>query len=417
MKKLYKILGALALSMALVSMPLLAVGCEDEDDGPNNGGDEAATLKVGFSICYTGKAAGKGTPMGDGKLDAIKYINEELGGVSGYQIEVVWRDNNYDASKATTIANELVDAGCLMVTTNSSAMMMATMEVLNRAEVPGMAVFSAPQVTNPPQHVYAQMPDYGDDWAAFAEYYMENVWDGVGTPKMALMVLNNSTGQGAVDAANLLAEDLGIEIVAIEEHTASTVSEIAALTSIMSENPDVIYISSTPQPTSVIVQNAVDMGIYPGVEIGVCHAGYTSALVELAGADNCEGIYGVYPTVNWGDDVPGMAKMMEYCLEYHPEHEGNLDYMTSWAEALIVAEMLRLTVAAVGVDNLTPQAVEQYGVRGLDGYDVEGLHGPVSYTAGDHRLSKSVRIFQTTGGQLVAITGWVDAPKIDYDFS
>jgi len=405
-KKLLVIAGVVSLALIITMMPLLSAGC---------GGGAEKAVKVGFSICYTGVAAEKGRPMGNAKLDCIKYINEELGGVAGYQIEVIWRDNQYDAAKAATIINELINSECLLFTTNASKMMMASAETANRAEFPGFAVFSSPVLTNPPRHIYAQMPDYGDDWAAFAKYYLDNIWQGTGKPKMALHLLNNPTGSGARDAANALADEMGIDIVADEEHTATTISEIESLTRIKKQNPDILYISSTPQPTSIIVQNAVELGMYPGMTIACGHASFTSVLVELAGAD-AEDVYGVYPTVNWGDNVPAMAKMTEYCQEYHPDDYGNMDYITCWAEGLIVAEILRLAIENVGVDNLTPQAVEEYGFKKLNNFDVGGLHGPVTYTPGDNRLSKSVRIFQVQDGELVPITGWVEAPLIPYTF-
>ena len=401
-----KAIGLICGVLIMAAAPLLSGGCA-------GGGGK---VKVGFSICYTGVAAEKGRPMGNGKLDCMKYINEELGGVAGHEIEVIWRDNEYDAAKAATIINELMDKGCLLFTTNSSKMMGASKEMANRAEFPGFAVFSSPTLTNPPQHIYAQMPDYGDDWAAFARYYLDNIWEGSGVPRMALHLLNNTTGSGARDAAEALAGDLGIELVASEEHTATTVSEIESLTRIRALNPDVLFISSTPQPTSIIMKDAVDLGMYPGMTVGCAHASFTSELVELAGADTVEGVYGVYPTVNWGDDVPAMAKMTEYCQELHPEDYGNMDYITSWAEALIVAEIVRLAIENVGVDGLTPQAVEEYGFKKLDNFDVGGLHGPVSYTPGDNRLSKSVRVFQVQDGELAPISGWTEAPLIPYDF-
>ena len=404
-KKSLKVAIIVCLALVIAAIPLLGSACA-------GGGSK---VKVGFSICYTGVAAEKGRPMGNAKLDAMKYINEELGGVAGYEIEVIWRDNEYDAAKAATIINELINSECLLFTTNASKMMMASAETANRAEFPGFAVFSSPVLTNPPRHIYAQMPDYGDDWAAFAKYYLDNIWKGEGKPKMALHLLNNPTGSGARDAANALADELGIDIVADEEHTATTISEIESLTRIKAESPDILYISSTPQPTSIIVKNAVELGMYPGMTIACGHASFTSVLVELAGTD-AEDVYGVYPTVNWGDNVSAMAKMTEYCQKYHPDDYGNMDYITSWAESLIVAEILRLAIENVGVDNLTPQAVEEYGFKKLKNFDVGGLHGPVSYTPGDNRLSKSVRIFQIQNGELVPITGWVEAPLIPYTF-
>jgi len=410
-KRLLVVAGLVCLTLILAMLPAVSA-C-----GPG----EEKTLKVGMTTPSTGKAAEKGGPMGHANLDAIKYVNEELGGVAGYQIEVVWLDNAYDASKVVTNVKKFMDDGCVMYTTASSAMMSASMEIANRAEFPGMASFNAPILHRPPEHIYGQMPDYGDDWAAFANYYMKNIWKGTGKPKMALHLLNNTTGYGARDAAKAAADRLGIEIISTDEHKADTMSEMDSLTRIKASNPDVLYISSTPAPTAVIIKNAVDLGLYPGVTVGLGHAGITKALVDIAGADIVEGVYGVFPTVNWGDDVPGMAKMTEYVRKLHPKDEGNMDYITSWAQSLIVAEILRVAVENAGYDVLAKgdveswRALETQGIQKLKGYDVGGLHGPVSYTPGDNRLSKSVRLFQIQNGVINPITDWIEAPVVKYE--
>lgn len=410
-KKWVVMAGLLCLALMLAVLPLLGSACA---------GPEEKTIKVGITTPSTGPAAEKGSPMGHANLDAIKYVNEELGGIDGHLIEVVWLDNAYDASKVVTNVKRFMDEGCVLYATASSKMMSASMEIANRAGFPGIVSFNAPVLHRPPQHIYGQMPDYGDDWSAFAKYYMENIWTGPGEPKMAMHLLNNTTGYGALDAAKAAADALGIEILPPEEHTTDTISEIGSLTRIKGQNPDVIYISSTPAPTAVIIKNAVELGLYPGVTIGLGHAGITKALVDIAGADIVEGVYGVFPTVNWGDNVPGMAKMTEYCQNLHPNDYGNMDYITSWAQSLIIAEILRVTVENAGYDVLAKggeeawQAIETQGIQKLN-YDVGGLHGPVIYSAGDNRLAKSVRVFQIQGGNIVPVTDWIDAPVVKYE--
>ena len=409
-KTLWKVAGLLGLALMIVALPVLTA-CNGGDSAPA----EEMTLKVRYSIPYTGPAAEKGRPMGNGQMDAIEYINSELGGVNGYQIEVIRMDNQYDTGQAISIVNKFIDEGALLFTTASSKMMSVSMEIANEAGLAGFSVFSAPALIHPPRHIYAQTPDYGDDWAAFAEYYMANVWEGTGKPKMALHLLNNPTGYGARDAASALAESMGIDIVAIEEHATDTGSEIESLTRIKDLDIDVLYISSTPAPTSTVIKDAVQLGMYPGITIACGHAGMTSKLVELAGADVVEGVYGVFPTVSWGDDVPGMAKMTEYMTRNHPDDAGNGDYITSWAESLIVAEILRLALEEVAIEDLTPQLVEEYGFKRLNNFSPGGLHGPVTYTQGDNRLSKSVRVFQVQSGTIKPVSDWIEAPLIKYE--
>ncbi|MBA7651586.1 hypothetical protein ES703_59405 [subsurface metagenome] len=194
-----------------------------------------------------------------------------------------------------------------------------------------------------------------------------------------------------------------------------------SLTRIKALSPDVLYISSTPAPTAIIIKNAVDLGMYPDIVIGCGHASFTKALVDIAGADIVEGVYGVFPTANWGDDVPGMAKVIEYCQRLHPKDAENLDYITSWAQSLVMAEILRVALENVGYDVLAKgdveswRAVETQGIQKLKDFDVGGLHGPVSYTPADNRLAKSVRVFQVRNGVITPISDWVEAPVVKYE--
>lgn len=412
-KRLPMLVVILCLALIVAMLPLVGACAPKAKPGQ--------VLKVGMMTPSTGVAAEKGSVMGHANLDAMEYINKELGGAGGYPIEVVWVDSGYDAARVATTTKRFMDEGCLLFTTASSTEITWAMEIANRAGFPGLAAFTAPGIYRPPKHIYGQMPDYGDDWTVFANYYMKNIWKGPGKPKMALHLLNNPTGYGARDGAKAMADKLGIEIIATEEHTATTISETESLTRVRAKKPDVLYISSTPKPTAVIIKNARELGMYPGMTIGLGHASITKALVDIAGADVVEGVYGIFPTVSWGDNVPGMAKMTEYCQKLHPKDYQNMDYITSWAQSLVVAEILKLAVKGAGYEVLAKggaeawKAIETYGIQKLRNYDVAGLHGPASYTPGDNRLSKSVRVFQIRKGVITPITGWTEAPVIKYE--
>ena len=412
-KKMVIISIVMCLILLITALPILG-GCGGESK-------EGKTLKVGIMTPYTGKAAEKGIPLRDANLDCIDYINNELGGVNGYKIEPVSLDSQYDAAIAVNDINMFMDQGCVFFTTSSSTEMGYVQEIANRAGFPGLVAYSSPSNYHPPLHIYGQTPDYGDDWIAFTNYYLKNIWKGTGKPKMALMVLNNPTGAGASNAAKAMADTLGVEIIATEEHAATTISETEALTRIKALNPDVIYISSTPKPTGIIINNAKELGIYPNVTIGVCHAAMVKSLVDLAGQDVVEGIYGLFPTVMWGENVDAMAKMTEYVNKFHPADAGNTDYIAAWAQSLIIAEILKNALNKVGYDVLSKgdaaawDAVEKNGFQKLSNYNVGGLQGAVSYSTGDNRLTKFNRVYRITNGVISNPSPWVEAPLVKYE--
>jgi branched-chain amino acid transport system substrate-binding protein len=379
----------------------------------SSGSSEGKVLKIGMILPYTGAAAEKGKPGGDAVKDAIEYVNKELNGANGYQIQISWRDSQYTADNVSTIVKDFMNEGDLLFTTMSSFEMTAAQTIANRAGFPGLVSFAAP--SNLTEHIYAHSPDYGDDWVAFVNYYLKNIWKGSGKPKMALHLLNNTTGSSVKDIAVARAASMGIDIVATEEHKADSISEMESLTRIKSKNPDVIYIGSTPKPTSVILKNAKDLGMLTSsMAVGMGHAAVGKSLVDLAGADVVEGTYGVFTTVTWDDNLPGIAKAAEYCKRNNPSDYGTAEYLANWSTSLVVAEILRNAVKNLGYDKLAKgdaeawKAVEEQGIKKLNGYKVEGIQGPVSYT-GTNKLGTAVKIYVTRGGKMVAMSDWIEA--------
>jgi branched-chain amino acid transport system substrate-binding protein len=373
-------------------------------------------LKIGMILPATGAAAEKGRVGGDAVKDAMEYVNKELNGAEGYQVQISWRDSHYDAATVATIVKDFMNEGDLLFTTMSSTEMTAAMAIANRAGFPGMVTFAAPSNVNPPEHIYAHMPDYGDDWVSFVNYYLKNIWKGPGKPKMALELLSNTTGLSVKDVANAKAAAMGIDIVAMEEHVADTISEMESLTRIKSKNPDVIFIASTPKPTSVLLKNAKDIGLLnPNITIGLGHAALAKSLIDLAGADVVEGIYGTFPTVTWDDTAAGVAKATEYVKKNNPGDYGNMDYLACWSTSLVAAEVLRNAVKEVGYDSLVKgdaaawKAIEEKGIRKINGYKVDGIQGPVAYTQGNNNLGTAVKIYRITGGTMKALTDWIQA--------
>ena len=413
-----KVAGAIGLVAAAGgSLPLVASCSSKKGQGQK--------LKVGLMTPATGPIPEKGQPGRDGLLDCFNYINTERGGVNGYQIEPVYRDSQYSASVVPGIVNEFMDLGCLMFMTHSSTEMNYAKAIANPDGFPGLATYTSQTNYHPPAHIYGQGPDYGDDWIAFAKYYMSNIWKGTGKPKMALHLLNNPTGKGAEYGANAMADSLGITLLPTEEHAATITSAIESLTRLKAQNPDVMFISSTPQPTSIILKDARSLGMTPNLTVGCAAASFTKALIDLAGANVAEGVYGAWPTVAWGENVPGMAKIIEYAAKYNPKDTGTAEYVATWAAALVIAEILRLTTSAVDYDVLSKgdatawNAVETKGIQKLKNYSVDGLQGAVSYAGGgDNRLNKLVRLYKITSGNITLVKDWVDSPYIKYeDFS
>jgi len=403
------------LALVLAVAPVLS-GC----GGPKVASTEKV-LRIGMMTPSTGPVPEKGVPGQHGIQDAMKYINEELGGAGGYAIQVDWRDSEYNMAKVGTIVQDYINIGDILFTTHSSSEMKAAQAIANQNGFPGIATFISTMNLHPAAHIYGPTPDYGDDWIALAEYYMANVWKGTGKPKMALHLLTGTVGVGTLDGANLKAAELGIDLVATENHAIDTKSEIDSLTRIKAKDPDVLIISGTPAPTAVILNNAEQLGMLDGNMTVMCaSASFTKALIDLA-PTSTEGVYGVFHTVSWEDNVPGITKATEYVKKYHPDDYGNMDYLSTWATCLMIREILETAVKNAGYDVLAKggpdawKAVEEQGIQKIKGYKFEGLQGgSATYTPGDNRLDNYLRMYQVKNGKIVALGDWEAAPLQTY---
>ena len=134
-RDLIKVAGALGLVAAAGGSILPLAGCGKK-------AESVKTLKIGMMTPRTGPVADKGAPGHDGLVDCVEYINTELGGVNGYQIDAVYRDSAYDAPTVVSIVNDFMNQGCILFTAHSSTEMSYAKDAANRAEFPGLAGFS-----------------------------------------------------------------------------------------------------------------------------------------------------------------------------------------------------------------------------------------------------------------------------------
>ena len=249
--KLLLVMGIVSLAIILAALPVMTA-C-----GP--GAETGEPLRVGASIAYTGPAAAKAVPMAHGYFDCVKYINEEKGGVDGHPIDFVWYDDGYEAGKIVSVAKRLIDENVLFIMTLSSHESETMMAITNRAGWVVNPSYSSVRGIHPPTKIYATQPGYEDGWTALAQYYLEEIWKGPGKPKMAMHLLDNPTGMGPRFASMAQAEAMGIEIVADEEHSTKSMSEIESLTRIKALNADVLVIASTVGATATILKGVREL--------------------------------------------------------------------------------------------------------------------------------------------------------------
>jgi len=241
-------------------------GCKKEEpaaqktDAPR--AIESAAVRIGSASPLTGPQAHIGIDIRNGVQLAIEDANAagvEIGGRK-VKLELVAEDDEANPTKATTVAQKLVDSKVVAVVGhfNSGASIPAS-KIYSDAGVPQIS----PSSTNPKYtqqgfkttfRVVAHDDQQGPTLGRFATATLKAT---------AIAVIDDSTayGQGLADAFERTAKEAGAKIVAREHTTDKDTDFKSILTKIKGRNPDLIMFGGIDPQAGPMVKQMSELGI------------------------------------------------------------------------------------------------------------------------------------------------------------
>ena len=223
---------------------------------------EAVVVRIGSASPLTGPQAHIGIDIRNGVQLAIEDANAagtEIGGKK-VRFELVAEDDEANPTKATTVAQKLVDAKVVAVIGhfNSGASIPAS-KIYSDAGIPQIS----PSSTNPKYtqqgfkttfRVVAHDDQQGPTIGHFA----------IGNLKAkSVAVVDDSTayGQGLADAFEKTAKEGGVKVLAREHTTDKDTDFKAILTKIKGRNPDLIMFGGIDPQAGPMVKQMSELGI------------------------------------------------------------------------------------------------------------------------------------------------------------
>jgi len=274
----------IALSVLLVTA--LFIGCT----GPGAGSDDE--IRIGVNYELSGGVATYGQSSVDGIELAIKQVNE-AGGIDGKKITLIKYDNKSEPQEATTLANKLIEQDKVVAILGpaTSGSFMSQIPVAEKAKVPvasGSATADEVTVDESGVKEYAFRICFNDSYqgTGMANYALNNL-----SKKKAVIIMDNSSdyGKGLAENFEKTFTEGGGTIVAKESFVKGDTDFNAILTSIKSEDFDVIFLPGYYEEAGLIIKQARDLGI----DVPILGAdGFDSPdLVKLAGEEALNDIY------------------------------------------------------------------------------------------------------------------------------
>ena len=353
---------------------------------------ESDEIIIGALGPLTGNVAIYGIATTNGIKQAIDEINEN-GGILGKQVNLIIEDEKGDTQEAMNAYNKLIEAGAQVIIGDvTSGPSVAVAELANRDNVLMITPTGTQlDITEGKPSVFRAAFTDPFQGETLAKYAAENL--GAST----VAILSNSSSdysQGVKEAFVTEAQNLGLEIVSDESYGAADKDFRVQLTTISSQNPDVILIPDYYETIALIAPQAREVGIES----------------TFIGPDGWDGIVSQL-TTGLGDDalvgealesVEGSKFTNHYSLD--DESENIQSFITNYNE--LYGEN-PASFAALGYDSayMVKQAIEEAGsldsqamIDAMKAINYEGITGSIQFDENNNPV-KAVSIIEVTNGE------------------
>ncbi len=276
------------ISLALIAAMALT-GCSTGGTEGSSGsgaadestGSDSDMINIGVALPTTGTNAKDGESCYNGAKAAVEEINE-AGGINGKKVNLVYEDDQSDASQAAAIANKFVENDDILavISSYSSSPALAAVPIYDKA---GLAML-CPSGTSP---ALSGVSKYFFRVCASDAYLGSScgTWSGdLGWKKVAVLYESDDWGEGLKTEYEKAAEAAGIEIVMEEKYTAGQTTDFnSILTKVKNADVDGVFLGSLYNEAALIVKQAKTLGV--DVPFMGTDGLYSPAYIELAGAN------------------------------------------------------------------------------------------------------------------------------------
>jgi branched-chain amino acid transport system substrate-binding protein len=251
------------LVLALLGAGVLAACGKKEESAPAATREgEVSVVRIGAASPLTGPQAHIGIDIKNGTQLAVDDVNASGLTIGGKKIklELLAEDDEANPTKATTVAQKLVDAKVVAVVGhfNSGASIPAS-KIYSDA---GVAQIS-PGSTNPKytqqgfKTTYRVVANDDQQGPVCAQYAVGKL----GAKNIAVIDDSTAYGQGLANAFEAKATALGASIVAHEHTTDKDTDFTAILTAIKSKNPDLVFFGGIDTQAGPMAKQMAGLGI------------------------------------------------------------------------------------------------------------------------------------------------------------
>ncbi len=385
--------SGLVLTLALAGC---AGGGGDTEGGDAEGGANK-TLIVGSSVPKTGPVAAAGIGQACGVEAYFDAVNK-AGGINGYDIEVVTKDNQYEGQAAATVAQELVAEGAVAIYAGGTIPIDGARGATQAAGIPLVgagdgAAFTPPKAPGE----FTTYPRYQDDMATAIDFFLNDL-----DLKSVSAVLALGAGDTSIEAFPEVVEESGAEMGALVQLNLRDPQWAAWAKQLKDAGADAVYVQHVDSTLAQLQKEAANIGYSPVWLLPPF--GFGPGYIELAG-DLSEGTY----VSQWAS--PSTATDEEAVKKFVEDVEGYSDECAAIVnDANVGTGYNHAAVIAYGIEKAsedgepTGETITE-ALQDVDGEAI-GTAPSLTFTDDSHAGTTSISFGQVKNGVLEQAGDW-----------
>lgn len=360
-------------------------------------------IRIGGLFDLTGATSEVSIPYAEGIRDYVLVCNEQ-GGINGRRLELIDRDYGYNIDRARKVYRELVDEEDVLVVMGwGTGDTEALREVVAEDEIPFMSASYADSLTvveHAPYNFVVGVT-YSDQMRIALRFIHDNWTLSSRAARVAFVYSETPFGTSPIESGRESARELGLELVAEEVVSLSTVDATDRVLAMAEKEPDFMVVQESTSAASAIVQ-AVDR-LELSCQIILLNWAADEKLIDLCGVAS-EGVMGMMPFVPFSHEIHGFDRMRRQAeTRGHSSDRLSIRYVQGWLTMHVMAEGIRRCK-----NDLTGVGVRR-GLESIQRLDLDGIAAPVGFSARSHKGMRALRICRVKQGKWVPETPFLEA--------
>ena len=343
------------------------------------------TITIGIESPLSGGVAVIGKPLTAGNEAYFKHVNDN-GGVDGWKIAYIEKDDKYDPQTHVQLYNELLPQIAMLGQSLGSPTTAAIEPLADSAGIVVGAAAQSSAFVNDKVMAVIGTP-YAMDMANGIDYVVNQL--NKSTAKIALVYQNDDYGQDGLKGYNAAKSAYNFNSVGTVTYNATDTDFTGQAQQLKALNADYVFVTAIPTAAATLIGTAAALHYFPH---WVLQGPAWSEYLMTADGTPTGKQTPVYPVfagaaggstwvlgyeAGWGDtSVPGMAQFLADQTKYFPNQAPDGYYMYGYAQAEMEVAILK---KAIESNDLSRQGILNAKLN-LGPVDFGGLIPSLTYT-------------------------------------